>query len=67
MKQSPPNGVIGPRIEANPSIPKRCRIANKYKEPLKKSTPKEKFQPAIVKVFVFNLSEINTTAINAKA
>ena len=54
IKQSPPNGVIGPRIGVSASVCINALVANKYKEPEKNKMPIEKLQPAKMSVLLAN-------------
>ena len=45
MNDKPPSGVSGPTIFEICSIPRSCRVASTYKEPLNKNMPATKNQP----------------------
>lgn len=45
-KNNPPNGVIGPSILDQLSIPKKDLVAKRYNDPEKNKIPITKHQPA---------------------
>jgi len=46
IKHNPPMGVMGPKIKVKLLIPVNCLVANKKREPEKKSIPIVKNRPA---------------------